>query len=580
MGDAPPPRRSERANKGIPPKRYGDNAYGDEPPAQIDARTDSDGNQREVIELLQFINYSRYKQGIPLNRKEAMSSPNADKWRAAEKAEYESLMANKTWILVPRPKDRKVLHCMWVYDEKHDGTAKGRLVIKGYEQVWGLDYHETYSPVARFESIRFLFAHAALEDWEIEAMDVKTAFLNGDLDEEIYMEQPEGWVVPGKEDYVCLLKKAIYGLKQASRQWNIKIHDTLTKQGFVRTYSDAGVYVYRRKDEDNPSLDLIIVLYVDDLLLMGSDRREIDKVKKALGKQYKMKDLGPVQRFLGLRVTRDRVSRTLDLDQEEYIEASIVCEGMADCKPANTPLPAGAVLEASTQEASASLRKRFQSLMGTLLYACLGSRPDIAFAINRLGKYNANPSEKHYDYLRYVVRYLKGTSHYRLRYNGASNDGLLSFSDSDWAEDRDDRHSQTGFIFMMAGGAIAWTSRRQPTISLSSTEAEYKAASDACRQLMWLRTFCDEIGDDISQATPLCIDNQGAIFLAENPAIDRRTKHVEVHYHFVREFVQSGQANVYYVQSKENLADVFTKNVPLSDLTYFVKNSGLVTSAS
>ena len=176
-----------------------------------------------------------------------MKSPNAERWRAAEKAEYDSLLENKTWVLVPRPKDRQVVANRWVYDIKHDGRFKARLVAKGFTQVWGEDYHETFSPVARFESIRYLLAHAALEDWDIEAMDVKTAFLNGDLEEEIYMEQPEGWAVKGKEKYVCLLKKAIYGLKQASRQWNAKIHKSLLDLGFSRTYSDAGVYVYRRQ---------------------------------------------------------------------------------------------------------------------------------------------------------------------------------------------------------------------------------------------------------------------------------------------------------------------------------------------
>ena len=576
---APPPRRElpQRERRGQNPSRNKDNVYGDAPPAQVDARIDPDGTIREAQEVLQFLYASRYKAGLPNHHKDAMASSDAEQWKLAEKAEYESLLANKTWILVPRPKDRSVVSCRWVYDRKSDGRFKARLVAKGFTQVWGEDYHETFSPVARFESIRYLFAHAALEDWDIDAMDVKTAFLNGDLDEEIFMEQPEGWVVPGKEDYVCLLKKAIYGLKQASRQWNIKIHESLLKQGFQRTYSDAGVYVYRRQRGDSVT---IIVLYVDDLLLMGNSRKHIDGVKRALSSQYQMTDLGPALRFLGLRMRRDRASRILDIDQEEYIQAIIVNHQMADCKPARTPLPAGAVLEASQSEASAQLRKRYQSLIGSLLYAMLGTRPDISFAVTRLSKYNANPSEAHWNYARYILRYLAGTSHYRLRYSGASNAGLIAYSDSDWAEDRDDRHSTTGFIFLMAGGAISWASRRQPTVSLSSTEAEYKAASDACRQMMWLRVFGEELGDDISSATPLCMDNQGAIFLAENPAIDRRTKHVEVRYHFIREYSANGNVDIYYVATKEQLADSLTKNVSFSILDYFCRGSGLVSSAS
>ena len=506
-----------------------------------------------------------------------MKSPNTERWRAAEKAEYDSLLENKTWVLVPRPKDRQVVANRWVYDIKHDGRFKARLVAKGFTQVWGEDYHETFSPVACFESIRYLLVHAALEDWDIEAMDVKTAFLNGDLEEEIYMEQPEGWAVKGKEKYVCLLKKAIYGLKQASRQWNAKIHKSLLDLGFSRTYSDAGVYVYRRQGGD---FTLIVVLYVDDLLLFGDDTSQIAQLKRALKKQYKMTDLGPVQRFLGLRITRDCSVQTIDIDQEEYIQSVLEHFNMADCKPASTPLPSGAVLVATEQPASDSFCQRYQSLIGSLLYATLGTRPDIDFAVTRLSKYNANPSDAHWNYAKYVLRYLQGTKNYRLRYYGASNDGLLSYSDSDWAEDRDDRHSTSGSVFLMAGGAVSWASRRQPTISLSLTEAEYKAASDTCRQLTWLRTFGSELGDDVTRPTPLCLDNQGSIFLSVNPVIDRRTKHVEIKYHYIREQVELGSVEIFYVATKDQLADALTKNVPISVMERFRQGVGLVSSAS
>lgn len=568
--------RPRREKAGVPHKdRTDNNVYDD--PARADNQMDKDGNLREAETILAFLAAAQYKAGLPQSHKEAMRSPDAGKWREAEKSEFESLMENKTWVLVPRPKGRHVVSNRWVYDIKHDGRYKARLVAKGFTQVWGEDYHETFSPVARFESIRYLLAHAALEDWDIESMDVKTAFLNGDLDEEIYMEQPEGWVIPGKEDHVCLLKKAIYGLKQASRQWNAKIHQSLLDLGFTRTYSDAGIYVYRRQGGDHVT---IVVLYVDDLLLMGNQSSHIKHVKKALSKQYKMTDLGSVQRFLGLRITRDRSTRMIDIDQEEYIQSVLERFQMADCKPSRTPLPAGAVLASADEPASDQFRQRYQSLIGSLLYAMLGTRPDISFAVTRLSKFNANPSEAHMSYAKYVLRYLQGTKAYRLRYKGASNDGLISYSDSDWAEDRDDRHSTSGFVFLMAGGAISWASRRQPTISLSSTEAEYKAASDTCRQLIWLRTFGDELGDDLTRPTPMCLDNQGSIFLSVNPVVDRRTKHIEIRYHFIREQVESGSVEIFYVATADQLADSLTKNVPYSILAKFVDEIGLVSVAS
>ena len=254
--------------------------------------------------------------------------------------------------------------------------------------------------------------------------------------------------------------------------------------------------------------------------------------------------------------------------------------GMADCKPARTPLPAGAVLEKSNSDAPAtdSFRQTYQSIIGSILYAMLGTRPDISYAVTRLLQYNANPSEVHLGYAKYILRYLHGTKALCLHYDGASSSGLIAYSDSDWAESRDDRHSTSGFVFLMANCAVSWASRRQPTISLSSTEAEYKSASDTCRQMTWLRTFGEELGDDVTRPSPLCLDNQGSIFLAVNPVIDRRTKHIEIRYHYIRECVERGFVDIFYVSTDKQLADVFTKNVSFSILDRFIRSAGLSSS--
>ena len=325
---------------------------------------------------------------------------------------------------------------------------------------------------------------------------------------------------------------------------------------------------------------MIIVLYVDDLLLMGDKPGHIKATKEALMKQFKMTDLGPVSRFLGLNIVRDRKARTIDIDQIDYIQSVLERFDMADCKPARTPLPAGAVLEKSSHTAADHSRKRYQSLIGNLLYATLGTRPDISFAVQKLSQYNSNPSDAHWNYAKYVLRYLQGTKDYRLRYFGSSNDGLLGYSDSDWAEDRDDRRSTGAYVFLMAGGAISWQSRKQPTVSLSSTEAEYKAASDACRQVVWLRTFGEELGDDISRPTPLCLDNQGSIFLSVNPVTKRRTKPVDVQYHYTLEQAELGTIDIFYVATEDQLADSLTKNVSFSILERFRKAIGLVSPSA
>ena len=380
VGDAPPKpdpvpvpqpaySRPKRDGAGRNPWRNKDNVYGDEPPALIDGRTDSRGNQRAelfmMIKALQEANHT-----VPNSHSEAKKSIKWELWHKAEGSEMESHKQNGTWVLVPRPKGRKVIKNRWVYARKHDGRYKARLVAKGFTQVWGEDYHETFSPVARFESLRYMFAHAALEDWEMDSMDVKTAFLNGDLDEEIYMEQPEGWVVPGKEDWVCLLKKAIYGLKQVSRQWNAKIHKSLLEIGFTRTYSDAGVYVYSRESGDHTC---IVILYVDDLLLMGDSKPFIEEVKRKLKLEYQMTDLGPVERFLGLRIRRERRKRQIFVDQAEYIQTVLERFQMHNSVPANTPLPAGAVLEKNVGTSSESFRTLYQSIIGSIMYAMLGT---------------------------------------------------------------------------------------------------------------------------------------------------------------------------------------------------------------
>ncbi|KDQ62767.1 hypothetical protein JAAARDRAFT_190047 [Jaapia argillacea MUCL 33604] len=235
---------------------------------------------------------------------------------------------------------------------------------------------------------------------------------------------------------------------------------------------------------------------------------------------------------------------------------------MLDCAPARTPLPTGLTLEKATQEATPEFHLKYQSLIGSLLYAMLGTRPDISYAITRLSRFNSNPSVSHWKAAKYILRYLKATKDFRLRFDGSTGSGLIGYSDADWAENKDDRHSTTGYCFLMAGGAVSWVTRRQPTVALSSTEAEYMALSDTSRQTAWFRTLLSELGFDLtSQPTPLCADNQGAIFMSVNPVHDRRTKHVDIRYHFIREFIENKNAELYHVATEEMIADTLTKSL-------------------
>ena len=568
-----PRRAGAGTNRNLPP----DNAYGDRTPVEIerDIQENDESVNIEVIQnlLLQSTNHD------PRSLQEALSLPDRSEWEAAMRDELKSHEDNKTWTLVDLPPNRKAVKSKWVYTYKADGRHKARLVAKGFTQVQGIDYEETFSPVARFESIRFLLAHAALEDWDIEALDVKTAFLYGVLDEEIYMEQPEGFVEPGQEGKVCRLWKAIYGLKQASRTWNHKIHKTLEDLGFTRTNSDAGVYVYRQRVGDS---DLVIILYVDDLLPMGSDPAQIKFIKEKLQEEYQMRDLGPVQNFLGMRITRDRDARTIAVDQESYIEEALGTFQMLDASPARTPLAAGTVLVKADPKLPIdfALRTKYQSLIGTLLYITLGTRPDISYAVTRLSQYSAHPTSEHLKAAMHILRYLNGTRSLQIVYRGASRSGLIGYSDSDWAENKDDRHSTTGYVHFMADAAVSWVSRRQKTVALSSTEAEYMALSDSSRQVAWLRMFQRELGFDTSHPTPMCADNNGSIFLAINPAHDRRTKHVDIRYHYIREFLEAGHAKLYYVNTNEQIADILTKPLTFEKHADFRGRMGLSSPTS
>jgi hypothetical protein len=474
----------------------------------------------------------------PATYKEAMEATDAEEWAEACQYEMDALSKNDTWELVDLPHGRKAIKSKWVFKLKVDGRFRARLVAKGFTQIPGIDYDETFSPVARFESLRLLLALAALENWEIHQMDVKSAFLNGVLNEEIYMEQPQGFITTGQENKVCRLKKAIYGLKQASRTWNQQFHGVLSELGFERTYSDAGIYV--RHQHKGDSL-LIVVLYVDDITIMGSSLEDVKQLKEKLSLRYEMSDLGEIQSYLGMRICRDRSQRRIEVDQSGYIRSILDRFGMADANPHPTPLPTGADvhLVKNTAQATSAAIKHYQSLIGSLLYVQIGTRPDISFAVSRLAQYAANPSPQHLRLATYVLSYLLGTVDMRVCYDGTNGVGLHGYSDSSLGDQTDDRHSTSGYVYMLMNGAISWSSRKQRTAAQNTTEAEYMAMTDAANQAAWYRSFLTELGYSVDDPIPLHGDNKGAIDLALNPVTGRRSKHIDIKHHVIRGYIEN-----------------------------------------
>ena len=389
----------------------------------------------------------------------------------------------------------------------------------------------------------------------IHQMDVVTAFLNGELEEEIYMRQPEGYVVPGKEHMVCKLRKSLYGLKQASRCWNKALHDHMKQIGFERSPSDPCVYIQRMGSVT------VVAVYVDDLILITETSEEMETVKESLKKKFRMKDMGRLHYCLGISIMQDDDDKSIWLHQKQYICNMLKRYGMTEANPALTPADVNVKLVKGDGVSKEVDPVMYQSMVGSLLYTAMATRPDIAHAVGVVSKFNSNPTEAHLTAVKRILRYLKGTINLALKYKEDETNSLIGYSDADWAGDLDDRYSTTGNLFLLAGGAVSWVSKKQHVVALSTTEAEYIALSLAAQEATWLRRMLTEFG-----ASPGCVilmeDNQGAIALAKNPIAHTRTKHIDIRYHYIREAIQDGTIDVQYCPTDDMNADLLTKPLP------------------
>src|SRR5579859_4934380 len=494
----------------------------------------------------------------PATVKEAINHPTHGKqWEKAIRDEYESLIKNHTWDLVPRPRDRQIVTNKFAFRHKKDERArivrlKARLVARGFSQIYGIDYLDTYAPVVKLASIRILLAIAAIHGLEIHQMDVVTAFLAGELEEEIYMEQPEGFMVGTKEDdLVCRLRKSLYGLKQAPRIWNRKIRDFLESIGFEQTYSDPCVYI-------NKTTGIIIAMWVDDLIIFGKDMASINDLKVQLNEEYEMKDLGELKYFLGIQVHRDRERKIIHINQSGYNRTILERYGMQNSKPASTPLSSGARLTKATATEVLADQKEYQSMVGSLMYAMLATRPDLAQTIQQISQFSQKPTKTHEKAAKHALRYLNGTINEGITYNGNLGMKLEFWSDANWGGE-EGRESVSGFVFTLAGGAVTYSSKKQGSVALSSTESEYMAILHALKEQIWLLRLLSELGYGISNQNVIYCDNQSALALAHNPEHHARTKHIDIQYHFVRNCVEDGTTRLEYCPTEDMVADGLTK---------------------
>ncbi|RVW52892.1 Retrovirus-related Pol polyprotein from transposon TNT 1-94 [Vitis vinifera] len=514
---------------------YGDEKFGYRSTVTSDV-TEIDQKKSEFVNLDELTESTVQKGGEedkenvnsqPECYDEALQDENSSKWELAMKDEMDSLMGNQTWELTELPVGKKALHNKWVYRIKneHDGSKryKARLVVKGFQQKEGIDYTEIFSPV----------------------LDVKTAFLHGDLEEDLYMIQPEGFIVQGQENLVCKLRKSLYGLKQAPRQWYKKFDNFMHRIGFKR----------------------------------WSDIEKINNLKKQLSKQFAMKDLGAAKQILGMRIIRDKANGTLKLSQSEYVKKVLSRFNMNEAKPVSTPL--GSHFKLSKEQSPKTEEERdhmskvpYASAIGSLMYAMVCTRPDIAHAVGVVSRFMSRPGKQHWEAVKWILRYLKGSLDTCLCFTGASLK-LQGYVDADFAGDIDSRKSTTGFVFTLGGTAISWTSNLQKIVTLSTTEAEYVAATEAGKEMIWLHGFLDELGKKQEMGI-LHSDSQSAIFLAKNSAFHSKSKHIQTKYHFIRYLVEDKLVILEKICGSKNPADMLTKGVTIEKLKLCAASIGLL----
>ncbi|WVZ58555.1 hypothetical protein U9M48_008818 [Paspalum notatum var. saurae] len=508
----------------------------------------------------------------PTSISQAYASPDADNWKEAVQSELDSILSNGTWELTERPYGCKPVGCKWVFKKKlrPDGTIekyKARLVAKGYTQKEGEDFFDTYSPVARMTTIRVLLSLAVSYGLIIHQMDVKTAFLNGELEEEIYMEQPDGFVVKGQESKVCKLLKSLYGLKQAPKQWHEKFDTTLTSAGFAVNEADSCVY-YRY----GGGKGVILCLYVDDILIFGTDINVINEVKSFLSTKFDMKDLGEADVILNIKLIKDESGITLS--QTHYVEKVLSRFGYIDSKPSPTPYDSSVTLKKNKRIGVNQLK--YSQIIGSLMYLASATRPDISFAVSKLSRFMSNPGTDHWHALERVMCYLKGIMSYGIHYSGHPA-VLEGYSDANWISD-DELYATSGYVFMLGGGAVSWRSCKQIILTRSTMKAELAALDTASVEADWLRELLMDL-PVVEKPIPAILmncDNQTAIAKVNSDKENAKSsRHVRRRVKSVRKMRHSGVISVTYIQTEKNLADPFTKGLSRNVIDIASREMGL-----
>jgi hypothetical protein len=516
-----------------------------------------------------------YIPAEPKTYLQATKSSEKAHWHTAMQQEFNSLISNNTWILQDLPPGRSAIQNKWIYKLKlaPDGSVarfKARLVAKGFSQREGVDYSETFSPVVKFDSIRAILSIAAADNLLIKQFNVETAFLYGDISEDIYMVQPAGFTDPNNPEQVCKVIKSLYGLKQSACNWNKKFRQTLQTLGLRPTLADPCVFV----SSSGPTL--ILAIFVDDGIICSQHTDQIDKVLHQMQDAFKITTATP-EIYVGLHINRDLTTKTLQLDQNRYIHKKLEEYGYHDCAPLSIPADPHAQMDFLTSADEPNDQHfPYGEIVGSLHFASQGTRPDITYATCHASKFTKQPKKSHIAGVKRIMKYLKGSPSMHITYAAGSQRNILTaFCDADYAADIDDRKSRSGFVLMLNGGPIAWGSRKQGCTARSTTEAEYMAAHLATNEVIWMRQLLAELGYPQRAPTLLRSDNQAAIRLVHNPEFHKRTKHVDVKYHILREHLLNNVISIAYIPTNDQLADLFTKPLPRDKFLRMIHLIGL-----
>jgi hypothetical protein len=530
---------------------------------------------------------------IPKSHKEALASEDCDSWMEAFQHELNMLQTHKTFELVPLPLGHKAIGSKWVMNLKFDefgevSSHRARVVAQGYSQQPGVDYFpmEIFAPVAQTASVRGIASYAAIKDYEIHVIDVKSAFLNSKMpdNQKLYVKQPPGFAEPGKEDWVWLLLKGLYGLKQAGRLWYEELCRILISLGFTVCTSDPCVF-FRRTSNGL----LIITSHVDDLALFASTLKAITVFKAEFKKHVNFTDHGDITQLLGMVVSRDRAARTISFSHKLYIEDILLRFRQSVSGGSSTPIEPGARLSKSQcperkQDVDYMKTVPYSSAVGAVMHLAVMTRPDIAHAVQRVSQFMHNPGKSHWSAVQKLLKYLKSTKDSVLTLGGLPEEGqplFRAYSDADFANSPDHGKSITGYALFLGRGCFSWSSKKQGATADSTRSAEYFAAHAASKEIIWFRQLSDQLGFNLtSDPTILYTDSNSAISNINTMAINSTNKHIKVSYHWIREQVQLGHIKTEWVPSKENVADVFTKGLPGPQHRYLVDKLGLINLAA